>query len=103
MAGWAEVAATPRRAVWMLPLQLSITIAVLLLAAAPPARGLMLVVPVGGSATPALTVGARFVASGPLPGSLIVHGDRATLVPHLLRHGAIVLAGRAPSCAGGRA
>lgn len=103
MAGLAEVTAAPTRTAWMLPLQLSITIAILLLAAAPPARGMLLVVPLGGSAIEALTAGGRFVASGPLPGSLIVHGDRATLVPHLLRHGAIVLAGAAPGCAGARA
>lgn len=98
MSGSAGTAAVRTRVAWVLPLQVLVMVALLVLAAAPPARGMMLVVPVGGSATVALAGGARFVSGGPLPGTIVVNGDRATLLPHLLRHGAIAVATRSAAC-----
>jgi hypothetical protein len=85
---------------WILPGQLVATLLVLLLVVVPPARGPMLVVALGDGTAATLTAGTRLVAAGPLPGSLIVDGERATLLPHLMRHGAIAIAARAPGCTG---
>jgi hypothetical protein len=90
-------AAAPRRG--LLLLQGAATAAALMVAAAPPVRGTMLVVPVGATAAAAaLTPGTTILGRGWLPGSLVVSGDRATLLPHLLRHGALALAGPGLGC-----
>jgi hypothetical protein len=87
----------------MIGAQAAAMLAVLALAAVPPASGPMLVVPLGGSATAALIGGARLVGQGPLPGSLVVDGERATLLPHLWRHGALALAAPSFGCGGAAA
>jgi len=74
----------------------------LVLAFAPPAHGRMLVAPIDGQPiADAMLIRARAVplASGPLPGSRIVEGDRRLLFRLLLSHGIIVLAAPAPVCA----
>ena len=100
MAGSDRSAASGARGSWMVGLQAAATVAVLALVAVPPASGPMLVVPIGGSANAALVGGARLVGHGPLAGSLVVDGDRATLLPHLWRHGALALAVPAFGCGG---
>lgn len=100
MAGSNRSAASGARGSWMVGLQAAATVAVLALVAVPPASGPMLVVSLGGSATAALVGGARLVGRGPLPGSLVIAGERATLVPHLWRHGALALAVPAVACGG---
>lgn len=88
-----------------MPSLLSIQAAVALLglpvaAAWPPSRGTILVVPVAagaerGLAAGALDAGARLLERGPLPGSLVVQGERARLraIP-----GALLLAAAPTAC-----
>ena len=82
----------------VLTLQVVTTAGAVGLAMLPPAQGTMLVVPVTGSATAAFAGGGRLIGDGLVPGTLIVTGDRATLVPHLLRNGAVAIAASARSC-----
>lgn len=99
MAGSAKAGARPRATGFYL-LQASLLFALALLLVAPPARGAMLVLPLAG-ATPAGLLGdAQLVGGGPLPGTLIVYGERARLLPHLIRHGAIAVATSVPACDG---
>ena len=59
-------------------------IAPLVLMLAPPASGKMLVVPLsgqgsGGVVRAALSGGARLIGAGPLPGSMVVFGNRGRI------------------------
>ncbi|MDO6415650.1 hypothetical protein Q4F19_14765 [Sphingomonas sp. BIUV-7] len=72
-------------------------------AAAPPASGRMMLVPLSaeaahGMVAMAIDRGASLVGSGPLPGSLVVDGDRAALLGALVRHGVALLAAPAAGC-----
>lgn len=78
-------------------------IAMLALPMWPPASGAMLLVPVtGGDANDmariALEGGAALIGPGPLPGSLVVRGDRAAIVAHIPDVAAIVVAAPATAC-----
>jgi hypothetical protein len=75
----------------------------LLLAFAPPAHGKMILVPLtagaaSGMAATALSSGSLLVASGPIPGSLIVVGNRAALANPMFRQGVLVLAAPPAGC-----
>ena len=72
---------------------------------APPARGQMLLVPltrVASERLPALAIrgDTRLIATGPLPGSIVVEGHRADLSA-LLRHATLVLAAPPGGCRSG--
>jgi hypothetical protein len=88
----------------ILAVQLAIGIfGLLLLALTPPARGEMLLVPTTPGAmrvlAPLAVAGpARLIDTGPLPGSLVVFGDRETLLPQMLRHGILVVAAPRAGC-----
>lgn len=62
-------------------------------ALAPPAHGRMLIVtlPGGASAAPLIARASSVLGRGPLPGSIVVRGDRAALMPTALSHGILVL------------
>lgn len=69
----------------------------------PPASGKLLLVPItGGDANDmariALDGGAALIGAGPLPGSLVVAGDRAELVAHIPNIAALVTAAPATAC-----
>ena len=71
--------------------------------ATPPASGRMLLVPMtqegrAGLARVAVAHGARLVAAGPWPGSLLVEGRRDALARPLWIAGVIALAARAGGC-----
>lgn len=73
--------------------------------AVPPARGRMLLLPMtqsakGALASVAIAHGARLVAKGPWPGSLVVEGSRAVLAPAMLGRGVVALSTRIGGCAG---
>lgn len=72
---------------------------------APPAQGAMLLVPVGGSGggivNAAVSNGARLLGPGPLPGSIVVSGSRARILPAALAAGAFVTLGTDPGCDAG--
>jgi len=75
-----------------------------LLAFAPPAQGLMLLVPTSPAGAAAVdqlifTSGATRIAIGPLPGSFYVEGVRARLLPAALARGILLLSGRPRLCA----
>lgn len=88
----------------ILPLQLVLGVsAVVILALYPPAQGRMILVPVwpGASAhlaAHALDRGGVLVDGGPLPGSLVVSGDRSAIAPFMLAHGILVLAAPPSGC-----
>lgn len=95
----ASKARTPRFGV---ALQAALVLATGLLAFAPPAQGLMLLVPVSPTAAAALDQivadsGATRIAIGPLPGSFYVEGARARLLP-ALTHGILLFSGRPRLC-----
>ena len=73
-----------------------------MLALAPPARGPMLLLPVSAGAGEAINLslaqGARLIGRGAFRGSVVVDGDRAAILPALLRHGTIVLAASPVLC-----
>lgn len=98
MADTCQRAAARPRSQGIIAVQLTVTAAALGLAALPPANGPMLVVPVTGSATAAFAGGGKLLGAGLMPGTLVVSGDRAVLLPHLLRHGAFAIAASARSC-----
>ena len=69
----------------------------------PPASGKLLLVPISGGdandmARIAVDGGAALIGAGPLPGSLVVSGDRATLLAHIPAAAAIVMAAPATAC-----
>lgn len=71
--------------------------------AVPPASGRMLLLPLTHEAEAtvapiAVARGARLVAKGPWPGSLLVEGDRDQLVLALLRQGVIALSAQMGGC-----
>lgn len=74
---------------------------------APPANGVMMLVPVTASTGSALNMAmdhdARFLGAGPIPGSLIVEGRRDALWPAMLASGTMLLAARADWCGKGKA
>jgi hypothetical protein len=74
-----------------------------LIALTPPARGTMLIVPLGGlhqgeMTALALSHGASVMQRGPLPSSMIIYGDRAQLLLPLARAGVLMVAGGAVGC-----
>ncbi|MBO9714978.1 MAG: hypothetical protein J7495_18850 [Sphingomonas sp.] len=71
-----------------------------LLALWPPVRGAMIVVPLSGQAADAVLAlegGARLLGEGPLPGSLVVTGNRVKLAA-ALKGRALLLAAPAMLC-----
>ena len=82
--------------------QLALAASASLVAAfAPPQQGRMLLVPiVGGPVTETMVrdFNATPLTAGPLPGSLVVDGDRQSLFP-LLSQGILILAAPAAACA----
>ena len=78
--------------------------AILVLAAiafAPPANGAMLVIPLLPTARPAVEAtkaGGLIVAAGAIPGSVIVAGDRARILPAVLVGGSIVISANRRGC-----
>ena len=77
--------------------------ALLLVAFAPPAQGRMLLVPLGGSPVTETMILGRHAISlkpGPVHGSWVVEGNRATLSELLLSKGIAVLAAPAALCGG---
>jgi len=78
-----------------------------LIALAPPAQGTMLLVPISGQSESrivaiALAQGATLVERGPLPSSVIVYGERASLLGPLSRAGVLTLSGGAVGCRSGK-
>ena len=74
--------------------------ALLAVAFAPPAQGRMLLVPLNGEPVSVRTLGslrATPLLAGPLPGSLVVEGDRGALKP-LWSQGVLVLAAPEAIC-----
>jgi len=98
MADKGQRTADRPRSHGILVLQLAVTIGAVGLAILPPANGPMLVVPLTGPATAAFAGGGKLIGEGLLPGTFVVTGDRATLLPHLLRNGVIAIAASAQSC-----
>lgn len=68
----------------------------------PPEQGAMLLVPLSGRlavpANVALDAGAALAAPGPLPGSLVVIGQRAAIAAPALRHGILPLSAPRALC-----
>ncbi len=76
-----------------------------LLAFAPPARGVMMLVPVlpngeGAALRIAAGSGVRVLGAGPLPGSLYVEGRLGALLGSAVSRGMVVLAGSYTGCSG---
>jgi hypothetical protein len=73
-----------------------------LLALAPPRHGVLWLVDPSGNAGPsiqiALSHGARLLGTGPLPGSIIVVGDRAALGRAVRAAGIVMLAAPFAGC-----
>lgn len=77
--------------------------AMLALALWPPVSGKLLLVPIAGGDANAMariarSGGAALIGAGPLPGSLVVVGDRAAVVAHLPLFTALVMAAPAAAC-----
>ncbi|MBB4153976.1 hypothetical protein GGQ80_001882 [Sphingomonas jinjuensis] len=75
-------------------------------AAWPPATGRMMLVSLNGAGVNALVVeasaaGAQVVGPGPVPGSLVVSGDRSRILAHIGHWHTLVLAPAAAGCAAG--
>jgi hypothetical protein len=69
----------------------------------PPPRGTMILVPLWPGAEQGMTAravdaGAVLVDRGPLPGSLVISGDRAAIAPGMLAHGVLILTGPKAGC-----
>jgi hypothetical protein len=82
---------------------LLILIGVPVLAFYPPVQGPMLLVPLSADARAAMVRvatdhGARLMARGPLPGSIVIWGERAALSGPLMAHAVVVMAGDAAAC-----
>jgi hypothetical protein len=81
-------------------------VAVLLLGGlllSPPTQGPMMLVPMTAAAARALPALAlrgdtRLIATGPLPGSLLVYGRRADLALPMIRHATLTLGSPAAGC-----
>jgi hypothetical protein len=80
----------------------AVGVALAVVAFAPAAAGPMLLVPAAGStgaaASLAIANGARLVAAGPLPGSVIVWGERSALLPAMLGAGILVVTADPATC-----
>lgn len=92
----------PRAAAFLIQL-LAIVGAMALMAAAPPAAGRMMLVPLSADAARGMVAlaierGARLVGPGPLPGSLVVDGRRADLLSGLVHHGVALVAAPVAGC-----
>ena len=79
-------------------------LAVPALALAPPARGMIMLVPLAGNddgaaARLALGKGARLIGAGTLPGSLVVYGEARALAGPALAAGMVAVRGPAGGCA----
>lgn len=77
-----------------------VTIGLLGAMLAPPEEGPMMVIPLGGDAMAgtmdcALADGAAFMGADPLPGSILVHGQREPITDGAWRHNCLVI--RAPA------
>ncbi|MCA1199028.1 hypothetical protein K9B35_13705 [Sphingomonas sp. R647] len=77
----------------------------LIAAGAPPREGAMLIVPLIPARQAEVIdwiarADAGLIGSGPVPGSLIVIGNRDAIVRETWRHGAITLAARPEICTG---
>lgn len=89
-----------------LALAVAIPLAVPLIAAVtPPREGAMLIVPLIPARQAEVIdwiarADAGLIGTGPVPGSLIVIGNRAAIVRETWRHGAITLAARPQTCTG---
>ncbi|PZU11947.1 MAG: hypothetical protein DI605_00185 [Sphingomonas sp.] len=73
------------------------------LVAAPPANGRMMLVPLSesaaqGMAAAAIDKGASLIGQGPLPGSIVVDGNRDALFRTLLNRGVALLAAPVTGC-----
>jgi hypothetical protein len=94
----------PRRPGPTILVQAGIAVAAMLaLPMWPPASGRLLLVPItGGDANDmariAIEGGAALMGAGPLPGSLVVVGDRAAVVAHIPHIAAIVMAAPVTAC-----
>jgi hypothetical protein len=92
------------RSISLLAIQIVLVLSGLaLLALWPPVSGRMLLVPVTAAArqglvTAAIGQGARLVARGPMPGSMIVSGQRGLLMGALARHGILAMVAPAGGC-----
>lgn len=80
-----------------------ILLALVLLMAAPPTEGRMLLVPMSQSAARtmvplAVAQGARLIARGPLPASIVIYGQRAALASPLLKSGVLIVAAPSAGC-----
>lgn len=92
----------PRRVALVVQL-LAVCGTIAVLAAAPSASGRYLLVPISaaagrGMAAVAIAHGAALVGQGPLPGSLVVDGDRAGLGGALFRRGVAVINAPVTDC-----
>jgi hypothetical protein len=69
---------------------------------APPAQGAMLIVPPFGNPAAAIDAAVRadavLIARGPLPGSVVVRGDRDAMLAGVLAAGAVIIAARPAGC-----
>jgi hypothetical protein len=82
---------------------LAIAGAVGAMAAAPPAHGRMMLVPLSAQAARGMVAmavdgGAALIGPGPLPGSLVIEGQRAALFQALIKHGVALVAAPATGC-----
>ena len=89
---------------WLLIAQCGIGVATLgAMTLPPPVIGKMLLVPLTPAAKIALVPlaterGARLIATGPLPGSLVVSANGATIVGPLFQHGILTIAAPPAGC-----
>lgn len=87
-----------------LPIQIAVLIAgAAALQMLPPNRGVMLLVPLlssdaGVPIRTAVAHGAALLATGPIPGSILVYGDRARLAGLWRSHHILLLAAPAAGC-----
>lgn len=82
---------------------LAIVGAVGTMAAAPPAHGRMMLVPLSAGAAHGMVAmavdrGAALIGPGSLPGSLVIEGQRAALFQVLIQHGVALVAAPATGC-----
>ncbi|MBN2971429.1 hypothetical protein JW805_05280 [Roseomonas aeriglobus] len=81
---------------------LVVTAVLIVVALSPPKRGAMLMVPLSGQIAGvidvAMTGNAGLLAQGPLPGSMIVIGDRSALRASALSHGILLLSAPRALC-----
>lgn len=81
---------------------LTVAVVIVTIALWPPQRGAMLVIPLTGHASDAINVAmagrAGLLSAGPLPGSMIVVGDRAILARAALDRGILLLAAPRAIC-----